>query len=252
MARWVLNITWSDVPHLSEEDKAVILSGMLPHEVDARSKGIPQLGAGAIYPVPEDDILVNPFRIPDHWPRTYALDVGWKKTAALFGAYDEKTDTWYLYDEYYRGYAEPSVHADAIKSRGSWMRGLIGSGAGASSQKDGKSMLSEYARYGLDLAFPNKAIEAGILECYQRLSTGRVKVFKNLGNFLAEFRVYRRKADGFGTIDLKQADHLMDAFRYLIMSGKNTLELPPSDDNNGNGHWSGFSTHQGRSNICGY
>ena len=61
------------MPHLDEAAKAQIRAPTPPWLGDARTKGIPQMGAGVIYQVPESDILVPPFAIPKHWPRSYAL-----------------------------------------------------------------------------------------------------------------------------------------------------------------------------------
>lgn len=249
MAKWCCNLTWADAPHLSTEDKDQLLASYSPHERDARSRGIPQLGAGAIYPIVEEDIICDPFELPAHWPRAYGMDVGWKKTACIWGAYDKKSDIWYLYSEYYKGYSEPSVHADGIRSRGTWINGVIDSAAHGASQSDGISLMTKYTDLGLELSNANKAVESGILECYQRLSSGRLKVFKHLQNFLSEFRVYRRDLNGH--VAQKQNDHLMDAFRYLMMSGQAVLELPPSEDNDDQS-----KQHprykQGQSGICGY
>jgi len=77
MSRYVVMAGWSDVPHLSPEVCADMLASIPPFQRDARSKGIPQLGAGAIYPVPESEIVVKDFVIPRHWPRCGGLDVGW-------------------------------------------------------------------------------------------------------------------------------------------------------------------------------
>ncbi len=60
---------WDDVPHLTAAQKALMLAETEPHLKDARSKGIPSLGAGAIYLIPETDILVDDFPIPRHWRR---------------------------------------------------------------------------------------------------------------------------------------------------------------------------------------
>lgn len=246
MPKFVMNLTWDDVPHLSKEDKEQLLSSYSPHERDARSKGVPALGSGAIYPVVEDDIVCEAFKIPEHWPRTYAFDVGWKKNAVIWGAYDEKGDTWYLYSEYYRGYAEPAVHAEAIKSRGPWMRGIIDSASRSSSQADGQSLWDQYIKLGLDVSNANKSVDAGLLECLQRFSTGRLKIFKHLQNILAEFRVYRRDVNGR---IVKKNDHLMDAMRYLIMTGYDTLELPPTEDNMEEER---RHVPVGRNKYCGY
>src|SRR4051812_45145195 len=109
MSKWCIGITWDDVPHLSEETKRELWDSIPPHQRDARTKGIPALGSGVIYPVEEDSILCDPFDIPEHWPRAYALDVGWKRTAALWGAWNRDSDIVYLYSEHYLGEATPQV-----------------------------------------------------------------------------------------------------------------------------------------------
>jgi hypothetical protein len=59
-------------------------------------------------------------------------------------------------------------------------------------------------------------VETGIYDVWQRLSSGRLKVFRGMKNWLSEFRLYRR--DDKGRV-VKDNDHLMDATRYLVMSG---------------------------------
>lgn len=65
----VTNVTWDDVPHLSEKWKKQQINEMLPHEIEARTKGIPSLGRGAIFPVPESTYLCKRFEIPAWWPK---------------------------------------------------------------------------------------------------------------------------------------------------------------------------------------
>lgn len=177
---------------------------------------MPQLGSGAIYPVPESEIVEDPIEIPPYWPRSYALDVGWNRTAALWGAYDPEADTLHLYSEYYRGQAEPPIHAAAIKSRGPWINGVIDPAARGRAQADGSQLFSLYVDLGLRLSSADNAVEAGIYDVWTRLSSGRLKVFKTLVNFLAEYRMYRRNEKGQ---IVKENDHLMDAGRYLVRSG---------------------------------
>lgn len=212
----VIFASWDDVPHLSQAAKEELYRKFPPHQRDARAKGIPSLGAGAIYPVPEADIIVDDFPIPEHWPRAYALDVGWNRTAAIWGAEDRESGTIYLYSEYYRGEAEPSVHAQAIKARGAWIRGVIDPAARGRSQADGQQLIQKYNDLGLDLTAANNAVESGIYEVWDRLSSGRLKVFKSLQNYRQEFRLYRRDEKGH---IVKNSDHLMDAKRYLVAGG---------------------------------
>jgi phage terminase large subunit-like protein len=204
---------WDDVPHLGDKEKRRMLAETPPHLRDARSKGIPSLGAGAIYPVPESEIKVKDFAIPDHWVRLYALDVGWNRTAALWGALDKDTDTMYLVSEHYRGQAEPSIHANAIQARGKQLRGVIDPAARGRSQADGIALMQSYKDLGLHLSLANNGVESGIYDMWQRLSTGRLKVFGSLENFFTEYRLYRRNEKG---AIVKENDHLMDCARYLV------------------------------------
>ncbi|MGE5500698.1 MAG: hypothetical protein ACM3W4_02095 [Ignavibacteriales bacterium] len=216
MSKWCIGITWDDVPHLSPEDRARLWDSIPPHQRDARAKGIPALGSGVIYPVAESAYVVEPFDIPKHWRRAFGMDVGWNRTAAVWGAYDEQNDTVYLYAEHYMAEAPPQVHADAIKARGDWIPGAIDPASAGSSQLDGRKLVDEYRALLLDLALADNAVEAGIHAIYRRLVSGRLKVFRTLPNFLSEIRLYRR--DEKGKI-VKERDHLMDAARYLIMTG---------------------------------
>lgn len=220
----IITATWDDVPHLLPKDKEDMLASYPPHQRDARTKGIPALGAGAIYPIVENEFVIPPIPLPPHWRRGYALDVGWNKTAALFFAYDDDSDTLYLYAEHYRGQAEPSVHADAIRSRGAWLQGVIDPASRGRAQKDGEQLFQLYQEMGLTLHLANNSVEAGIYEVYQRLSSGRIKVFNNLVNFIYEYRLYRR--DERGKI-IKENDHLMDCLRYVVMSAIEVAQFPP-------------------------
>lgn len=215
------------MPHLSAKTKAELLDAMEPHMRDARTKGIPVLGAGAIYPVPEDAITVDPFELPLWWPRAFGLDVGWNRTAAIWGAWDRESDCVYLYSEHYMGQAAPAVHASGIKERGAWIWGAIDPASAGSGQVDGKKLREEYQKQGLNLIDADNAVEAGIHAVYQRLVSGRLKVFTTCRNWISEFRIYRRNEDGK---IVKENDHLMDASRYLIMSGMKMAQSPPEDD----------------------
>lgn len=224
MSKLVVSATWDDVPHLSAEQKDELWSSIPPYQRDARSKGIPQLGSGAIYPVPESDIVVDPIQIPPYWPRAFGFDVGWNRTAAIWGAHDRDTDTVYLYSEHYRGQAEPSVHAAAIRARGGWMHGAIDPASRGRGQKDGEQLFQNYIDLGLLISKAENGVEAGLFDVWERLSTGRLKVFKTLQNWLAEYRLYRR--DEKGQV-VKTNDHLMDATRYLVVTGLQLAIIPP-------------------------
>ena len=223
-SKYLVNAGWDDVPHLSARVKRELEAATPPYLRKARMQGIPSLGSGAIFPVEEEVFVVEPFQIPLYWPRSFARDVGWNRTAALWGAYDRDEDVGYLYAEHYRGQAEPSIHAAAIKARGDWIPGVIDPAARGRSQSDGKSLMVQYESLGLNLAMADNSVEAGIYDVWERLSTGRLKVFSTMSNWLAEQRLYRR--DEKGKI-VKKFDHLMDCTRYWVKSGIKRAMVKP-------------------------
>lgn len=219
-------VAWDDVPHLSGEQKSSMLAAVPPWQRDSRSKGIPQLGAGAIYTVPESDFTVTPFELPKHWPRCAALDVGWNRTAAVWAAHDRETGCVYLYDELYKAKTEPSQIVYSIHTRGKWVPFVVDPAARGRSQKDGGALIDVYRDLGLDLEPADNAVEAGIYKTWEMLGAGQIKVFRNCANLLAEYRLYRR--DEKGRV-VKSNDHLMDAMRYLIMSGLERAITEPNE-----------------------
>lgn len=235
--RYVVQAGWDDVPHLSPEAMAELEKSIMPHQRAARRRGEPSLGAGAIYPIDRADFEVKPFMIPRHWAKAYALDVGWNKTAAIWGAWDRDADIVYLYSEHYMGRAVPSQHVEAIKGRGEWMLGTIDPAAKGRSQADGNRLIEAYEDGGLNIVPADNAVEAGIYEVWSRLSTGRLKVCSNLSNWFSEFGLYRRNEHGK---IVKENDHIMDATRYLIMMLIKIMTTPPVKDaprDRKNGDW---------------
>lgn len=222
--KFVTQIAWSEIPHLSEDQKEALIKSIAPHLRDARTKGIPSLGAGAIYPYPEDMIVVEPFPIPSYWPKAYGMDVGWNRTAAAWITMNPETNQYYLYAEHYAAEAVPAVHAASIKAKGKWIRGAIDPAAKDRNPSDGKQLLIEYNNEDLLLELADNAVEAGIQRVSQLLLTGQLKIFNTCFNWLSEYRSYTR--DEKGKI-VKRNDHLMDATRYGLMGCPYLLTTPP-------------------------
>jgi phage terminase large subunit-like protein len=225
--RFVVQIEWDEVPHLSEQAKKELLASIPEYQREARSKGVPVLGAGAIYPVPESDFVIDPFELPAHYPRCYGLDVGWNRTAGVWMARDNETQTCYLYHEHYAGKMEPVLHAAAINAAGAWIPGAIDPASRGRSQIDGRNLIQIYRSLGLMLCEADNAVEAGLFKVLNLLTTGKLKVFRNLPNWLSEFRLYQRDEDGKVK---KIHDHLMDATRYAVMSGMGVMRVNPETE----------------------
>lgn len=221
MSKHVTQMTLEDAPHISEARRAEIIASYPPHEVEARTKGIPVLGSGRIFPVPESSISVEAFPVPRHWGLIGGLDFGWDHpTAAVELAWDRDADVVYVGACYRRRQATPLEHAAALKPWGgfpwAWPHD------GLHTMKDGgKSFRDQYREAGLNMlpghsTHPDGGygVEAGISEMLTRMQTGRFKVFSHLADWWSEFRYYHRK-DG---LIVKERDDIMDATRTALMS----------------------------------
>lgn len=220
MSKALVMAGWNDAPHLGEEEKAELLAGCEPHLRESRSLGIPSLGSGAVFDVPTDEFTISPIKIQPWFKRCYGMDVGWNWTAVVWGALDPDSDVLYLYDCHKREKEKPEVHAAAIKRRNPPRTELVGAIDPASrgrSQIDGQQLIKMYRREGLKIVPADNSVESGIYNIWSRLSTGRLKVVEGaMTAWLNEYRMYRRNLDGK---IVKKNDHLMDATRYLVMTG---------------------------------
>ncbi len=242
MSKYVDMIGWEDCPHimlLPQEERDDMARDLKPHQKEARMKGKPSLGAGAIYPVDEELIVVDHFEIPPYWPRGYGLDVGWRKTAAVWAAMDPEPEkpVFYLTSEYYAGEQEPVIHSETIKARSTWQTGAIDPASDGASQKDGKKLFNEYRNHGLKLIKANNVVHAGLWHVLSLMQAGRVKVFRgSMPNWLNEYRLYRRNDKGK---IVKENDHLMDAMRYLLFTAGvfKTMPIDRSTRDRFKGEW---------------
>jgi phage terminase large subunit-like protein len=227
--QYLLQASWDDAPHLTEEVKEQLLSQYPPHERELRSRGIPVFGSGLVFPISEDLITCDYFDIPDAWPKIAGLDFGWDHpTAAVWLAWDRNSDTIYVYDEYTKSKGQAIEHVAALNARPNWipvawpkdgLQSDKGSGIGLADQyrTAGVNMLPDWFRNPLapgDSGKGNNNIEPGIMSMLNRMETGGFKVFPHLTEWFKEFRGYHRKDGKIVPIN----DDLMSATRYAMQS----------------------------------
>lgn len=226
---FVVSMTTDDVGHYTPEQRARIVAGYPAHERQARARGIPVLGSGAIYPVSRDFLSCKPFPIPAYWPRIAGMDFGWTHpTAVGWLAWDRDNDVVYLYDTHRQSEQTPTVHAASIRARGKWIPvawphdGLQhekGGGEPLAEQyrKQSCAMLPEHATHAPEPGQPEGtggySVEAGVIEMLSRMESGRFRVFEHLNDFWEEHALYRRDN---GKI-VKEDDDLLDAVRTGLM-----------------------------------
>lgn len=214
-----INATHDDALHLTDEVKEQLLLSYLPHEREARTKGIPSLGSGLIYPIMESNLVVSPFDIPDYWPKCFGMDFGWHNTAATFLTRDPDNGVTYLYGEYLAGQLTPQSHAVHLLSRGAdWMPGAYDGAGESATQDDGGNLVDMYAKAGIRNWIPadKRSVGKGLFTVLELMETGQLKIFSTCTKTLTELRMYSR--DDKGKV-IKGNDHLMDAMRYAVVSG---------------------------------
>ncbi|MEQ8346880.1 MAG: terminase family protein [Sneathiellaceae bacterium] len=215
-------MTIEDAGHIAPAERARILAAYPPHEREARARGVPALGSGRIFPVADSRLAVEAFALPAHWALLGALDFGWDHpTAAVRLAWDRDADIVYVTTCHRLAEAVPGMHALSLKPWGAalpwaWPHDGVNRSPGG-----GRPLAQLYAEAGLNM-LPERAqyedgstsVEAGLMDLLQRMQSGRLKVFAHLGDWFEEFRLYHRRD---GRV-VKEADDLMDATRYGIMS----------------------------------
>jgi len=219
--RNVVTMTLDDVDHYTAEEKEKIAASYAPHEREARTKGVPTLGSGRIFPVAEEMLAIEQRDLPRHWPRIGGMDFGWTHPfAAVELVWDRDTDTVYVSKCYRVKEATPVVHASALRAWGHlrWMWPL--DGGRETLEGAGVALAEQYRKEGLDMWFEHaqyldgsRSLEAGLADMLIRMESGRFKVFKHLNDWFEEFRLYHRR-DG---LVHKENDDLMCATRYAVM-----------------------------------
>lgn len=249
--RGMVTMTMDDVPeggHLSKAAKEKMLAGYLPHEREARARGVPMLGSGRIFQTPEAAIIEPPLmHIPSYWPKLWGIDIGiGHPFAAVLILWDKDNDVVHVHHAFRMSDAIPIMHVARMKPIGAEVPVAWPKDAGDRDHGTGEPVAALYRREGLKMlprhaSWPDGSLstEAGLLEWDEREKTGRLKVAAQLSDWLEERRLYHRKN---GQV-VKQRDDLMSATRIALMdkrfarlvplgfvAGKKPPERETSDD----------------------
>ena len=233
------NATWDDASetvmsqrgqkgHLNEDVMQQILSSYSPHEREMRRYGRPSIGSGLIFPINEENLMIDPIQIEDHWPRIAAIDFGWDHpTAVVWGAVDRDEEMFYVYDCYRMSKASPTVHAQAIRGRPHFIPIAYPHDGNRRDSMGNPGLADQYRNLGCNMMldhFTNppalgenkggNSIEEGLMAMIQAMENGKFKVFSTLSDWFEEFRMYHRK--GGKVVPIR--DDLMSATRYAFQS----------------------------------
>lgn len=237
----LIQASWEDAPHLVKpggeltEEAEQLLAGFPAHEREMRRRGVPSFGAGLVFPFSEEQLVVDPFEIPKHWPQIVGIDFGGGASVAghPFGAarlaWDRDNDIVYVISDYREGGKTPPIHVAAIHAWGKWQPCAWPHDGLNTEKSTGEQLIKAYRDLGLN-CLPEKAtnapgmgqeegdggnsVEASLLEMYQRMETGRWKVFRTCRHWLEEQRTYHR--DEKAKL-VKLRDDVLSASRYAHM-----------------------------------
>jgi phage terminase large subunit-like protein len=226
--RAIVSMTIEDAAHIPESERASIIAGYLPHEREARAKGIPMLGSGRVFLTPESEIIEEPFEIPEHYALLWSIDpgVGHPFGAALL-AWDRENDV--VHVVYCVRMADAMVidHAAAMKGYDrKWGEKIpVAWPQDATQRREFEGALEPLAKiyksHGLRMlgshatfSDGSNSTEAGLALMGERLRTKKLRVFKTCPEWFEEYRIYHRKE---GRI-VKLKDDIMSATRVGIMA----------------------------------
>jgi phage terminase large subunit-like protein len=227
--RVVTTMTIDDAEHYTPEERERIVASYPAHEREARTKGVPSMGSGRIFPVSEESITVEPFDIPKHWVQIGGLDFGWDHpTSAANLAWDRDADVIYVTKVYRMREATPVVHAAAVKPWGDWLP-WAWPHDGNNDTAAGENLATQYRKQGLKVLADRatfedgtNSVEAGLMEMLDRMQTGRWKVFRTCHEWFEEFRLYHRED---GKV-VKERDDTICASRYAMMMKRCAIVKP--------------------------
>ncbi len=221
--QYLRQVAWDECPHLTEQIQKEMLETIPEWQREMRRTGMPLMGTGLIYPFTRERLECEPFEIPLYFKRIKAIDLGFAHdTAIAWIAYNADTDVMYLVRTYAKNATLPSEHTAVL--RGMWRDcPTVFPHDGDSVEKgSGDTVRLKYREAGLEntRVFKNpdntRYVEPGIIELYDRMSSGRLFVFERDNEpFWSEMRRYHRNEKGQ---IVKQDDDVMDAVRYAAMS----------------------------------
>jgi len=178
--------------------------------------------------------LVKPFDLNPDWPRYRAIDPGLHNPFACLWGCLSPDKILYLYREHYKAGWTISQHAQYIRGatgreRIDWT--VIDPSATARTLASPRSISDQLAEQGIICVPGDNRIEDGLEAINEWLlvkdvGLPNVLVFDNLHHFISEIEGYRFEIQtpeqaahrDPREIPIKKNDHLMDAFRYMIMS----------------------------------
>jgi phage terminase large subunit-like protein len=141
-----------DAEYIAPEERQRIIDSYPEHEREARTRGIPVLGSGRVFPFPRSMISRDPFDIPKHWARIGGIDIGWDHpTAAVELAHDRDADCVYVVNCYRALQQSVADHAGALMPWGRWLPWAWPHDAFQHDKGSGQQIAQLYRMHGVNM-----------------------------------------------------------------------------------------------------
>ena len=213
--------------HLSERSKNAVFGNMSEEEKEVRKYGKSRRRHGLVYPEFDEKLhVVEPFIIPDEWPKYMALDPGYRTFAGLWIAKTPE-NKFVAYRELYLHATNLQDVADFIKIKETEQIALRLIDPNAKKHmEDGRvSIMTQLSQfYNLHMCPANNDEIAGVMACHRMLNVENgipnMVVFSTCINFLKERRQYKLSKEGPVTANdkpVQKFNHLMDCWKYLSL-----------------------------------
>ena len=209
--------------HLTLEQVEAIKRNSLPHEMKTRVYGEDMQGEGSVFPIDEEIITEPPIvNVPLHWRKIWGIDFGINHPfAAVLLLYDADADVVHVHHcirlkgqtALQQAVPMKAIGADVVvayPADGDNREMGTGDPLAKMYREQNLRMLSSHATF----ADGTVSTERGIMEMWQRMTTGRFKVANTQLIWFEEFRGYHRKNNQIQKI----YDDLMSATRIGIMA----------------------------------
>jgi hypothetical protein len=246
------NVTWDDVPEeFTPEVKEQMLAGLADWEIELRSKGLPAVGRGAVFPFSEEQIKFTP---EDYTPLPHhqvIAGVDWGTTSdptvLCIAIHDTDHDKYYVWDMFYLDGAEGDLQARSpsrlhevlsnspysgvpiVVPHDSSMKSNNPEGKGKILEKLGSNVLYDpfhnppdtvlrSGKFGTGKVY--NSVETGLAEFRHMFSEERLKIRSDLETWFREKRSYKYTFNE-ATRETKPIDknnHCIDASRYAVLS----------------------------------
>lgn len=239
-----LRVTWDDIPEYDlwgeplflKEAREQLYRDYMPHERDARTKGIPMSGRGAVFPFREYP-LYKTEDLPHDWPERFcrfiSFDLGLAEdpTVISFLLYDEANDIIYLHNQLVLHDMTPYQYGGYLITKETRD---VPIGLPPDAATPGKYTLSEQSvrevledEFGLDcipkpiLNPPDSrgritnSISYGVNLMRIRMENGKMFINETCSHFLTEASTY--VVDEKGKFEAPRGDHCIDSARYGVL-----------------------------------